>query len=119
MPGLRSAGAGFGGDRRDVCRAQCLRAVEILRAAFLQDADNVDDGFGVFQRALSRRADQDISRGELELPDVAGEFDVTREARAAGSDPHAPALGGDTDDVLGGLGLSADEIERLRTRGVI
>ena len=31
----------------------------------------------------------------------------------------APGLGGDTEDVLGGLGLSADEIARLRTRGVI
>jgi succinate---hydroxymethylglutarate CoA-transferase len=31
----------------------------------------------------------------------------------------APSLGGDTDDVLGPLGISAEEIARLRARGIV
>jgi len=69
-------------------------------------------------QAEARQAVRTLGGGELgEVPTVGSPLRFDGERADAGLPP--PALGEHTDEVLAGLGLSADEVDRLRDAGVI
>ncbi len=76
--------------------------------------DMLDDPHFAARRSIVRVPDE--RHGELAMQDVVPKFGATpAEVRWTG-----PALGADTDAVLTGvLGLSAEQVEQLRDRGVI
>src|SRR5690349_19452262 len=84
--------AGLGGQLGDVGGAERLRALEGLCATLGHDADEIDDSVGVLKPAFDRGAVADIGLDELNLTDIACQFDIPREVGAADGHADAPAL---------------------------
>ena len=119
---MHHGGAGGGRRLRHRAGARALHRVEGLRAAFGQDADQIDGGVGVAHRGLDRGRVAQIGLHGVDLADPAERLQMPGQFRPPHRDPDAVvALGERADHVPPQKARSAenrDQRVQIRCHGV-